>query len=362
MKARSVLWMLSSSLTLSIVDPASSQVPVIDRAVLTTDTLRDRTSSNIEETDHDRFSVGKSVTCSIYRPGRTGDAASTAAANPEITGLVKRIAREEDVDESLFLALVYQESRFNPCARSPAGAIGLSQLMPETARELGVNPYDMEENLSGGARYLKQQLHRFGGNPKLALAAYNAGPGRVVTYGGIPPFKETQGYVAAITQKWLPAFGGANVADTPAQYGGDATAFAQMRNSTITSMATGQAISDGSGNVTSWFQQLGQTPSGTVQDSWDHNSGARNANLEMLNQVIRLGITIADLANSRNAVQISGLSGSSRTGSYSQNGGDGDRAAGFCDGRRGLEWNPKEKACVRVRERLADIALMLNAQ
>lgn len=362
MNERSVLWLLSSALALSIVDPASSQVPVIDRAVLTTDTLRDRTSSNIEETDRNRFSVGKSVTCSIYRSGRTGDAASTAAANPEITDLVRRIAREENVDESLFLALVYQESRFNPCARSPAGAIGLAQLMPETARELGVDPYDMEENLSGGARYLKQQLQRFGGNPKLALAAYNAGPGRVVTYGGIPPFKETQGYVAAITQKWLPALGGASVADLPAQYGGDANAFNQMRSSTISSMATGQAISDGSGNVTSWFQQLGRMPSGTVQDSWDQNSGARNANLEMLNQVIRLGITIADLANSRNAVQISGLSGSSRTGSYSQNGGDGDRAAGFCDGRRGLEWNPKEKACVQVRERFADIALMLNAR
>lgn len=362
MKGRSVLWLLSSALALSIVDPASSQVPVIDRAVLAIDTHRDRISSNIEETDYNRFSVGKSVTCSIYQPGRTGDAASTAAANPEITELVRRIAREEDVNESLFLALVYQESRFNPCARSPAGAIGLAQLMPETARELGVDPYDMEDNLSGGARYLKQQLQRFGGNPKLALAAYNAGPGRVVTYGGIPPFKETQGYVGAITQKWLPAFGGANVAGIPAQYGGDATAFNQMRNSAIRSMATGQAISDGSGNVTSWFQQLGQMPSSAVQDSWDHNSGARNANLEMLNQVIRLGITIADLANSRNALQISGLSGSSHTGSYSQNGGDGDPGAGFCDGRRGVAWNPKEKACVQVRERLADIALMLNAR
>ena len=361
MKSPPALWLLSTSLAFLVSDPALSEVPVIDRAVLTNDIGRDRTSLKIEETDQGRFFVGKSMTCSLYRPGRSADAASAATANPEIAGLVKRVAREENVDERLFLALIYQESRFNPCARSPAGAIGISQLMPETARELGVDPYDMEENLSGGARYLKQQLQRFGGNTKLALAAYNAGPGRIETYGGIPPFKETRGYVAAITQKWLPAFGGAEVADIPANYGGGLTAFSQMRNTTITSMAASRAISDSSGDVAFWLQQLGQMSSGTVQDSWDHNSGARNANLEMMNQVIRLATTIAELTNSRNSLQIGALSGSARTGDYSQDEGKKDRdAIGLCDGREEFELSSKEKAC--KRERSSEIALMLNAQ
>ena len=107
------------------------------------------------------------------------------------------IAREEGVDPDLFLRLVQQESSFNPDAVSSAGAIGLGQLMPGTAADLGVDPYDPEQNLRGSARYLRQQLDEFG-DPQLALAAYNAGPGNVRKYGGIPPFRETQNYVAKI--------------------------------------------------------------------------------------------------------------------------------------------------------------------
>lgn len=117
--------------------------------------------------------------------------------------LARSIAVEEGIDPDLYLRLIQQESSFNPEARSSAGAIGLAQLMPGTAEMLGVDPTDPVQNLRGGARYLKQQLDKFGSVP-LALAAYNAGPGNVSKYGGIPPFKETQNYVSRI-------LGGANL-------------------------------------------------------------------------------------------------------------------------------------------------------
>lgn len=106
-------------------------------------------------------------------------------------------ARRHGVPEDLFLRLVQQESGWNPNARSIKGALGLAQLMPGTARVLGVNPRDPLQNLDGGARYLAQQFRKFRKWP-LALAAYNAGPGAVEKYDGIPPYRETQGYVAAI--------------------------------------------------------------------------------------------------------------------------------------------------------------------
>lgn len=109
------------------------------------------------------------------------------------------VADQYGIARNLFRALINQESRWNPNAVSPIGARGLTQLMPATAADMGVtNLSDPLQQLQGGARYLAQQLQTFGGNVSLALAAYNAGPGNVRKYGGIPPFTETINYVKAI--------------------------------------------------------------------------------------------------------------------------------------------------------------------
>lgn len=111
---------------------------------------------------------------------------------------VRELAARFDLSPALIEALVWQESRWRANAVSHAGARGLAQLMPGTARDLGVNADDPFDNLEGGARYLREQLDRFGGDLERALAAYNAGPGRVERAGGIPRIRETQLYVSAI--------------------------------------------------------------------------------------------------------------------------------------------------------------------
>lgn len=103
-----------------------------------------------------------------------------------------------ELSPRLVEAVAYVESRFRIDARSKAGAIGTMQLMPETASDLGVDPAKPEQNIHGGAKYLRQMLQMFGGNVELALAAYNAGPAAVRKYNGVPPYPETRAYVAAV--------------------------------------------------------------------------------------------------------------------------------------------------------------------
>jgi soluble lytic murein transglycosylase-like protein len=127
---------------------------------------------------------------------------SGAGGSSAFDSEINAAAASNGIDPALLKGLVSQESGFNPNARSGAGALGLTQLMPGTASSLGVtNPLDPAQSLQGGAKYLREQLDRFGGDEKLALAAYNAGPGAVQKYGGVPPYAETQNYVTSVMGK-----------------------------------------------------------------------------------------------------------------------------------------------------------------
>ena len=117
----------------------------------------------------------------------------------ELNEYFKQAAETYGVDVNLLKCIAYAESNFRPNATSGSGAMGVMQLMPKTAEGLGVlDAYDAEQNIMGGAKYISIQLERFNGDVELALAAYNAGPGNVQKYGGIPPFEETQNYVKKI--------------------------------------------------------------------------------------------------------------------------------------------------------------------
>lgn len=140
-------------------------------------------------------------------PVAVSDSQSTATPITEVASSagptawrarVAQLAEKYDISPALLEAVVWQESRWRTDALSPAGARGLAQLMPGTARQLGVNPDDPSANLEGGARYLRTQLDAFGGDLEKALAAYNAGPARVARSGGVPAITETRLYVAAI--------------------------------------------------------------------------------------------------------------------------------------------------------------------
>lgn len=134
-----------------------------------------------------------------YKMGRPSFYASRHLFRNEFGPIIKQAAAQHSVDASLLRAVIHVESAFNSRAVSPKGARGLMQLMPGTAKLLGVrNSFDPAQNVHGGARYLSNLLRKYGGNVKLALAAYNAGPEAVERYSGIPPYQETVNYVKRV--------------------------------------------------------------------------------------------------------------------------------------------------------------------
>jgi len=124
--------------------------------------------------------------------------AGDSASKSEVNGLIDEYSQKNRLDSDFVRAVVKQESGFNSNATSKVGALGLMQLMPSTAKGLGVrNPFDAEQNIAGGTKYLKNLINKYD-SVKLGLAAYNAGSGAVAKYGGVPPYRETQNYVKKI--------------------------------------------------------------------------------------------------------------------------------------------------------------------
>lgn len=180
----------------ALVDQYNLKAAESTKATDTTSTQT--TTSTTSATDSD-FSTSLSQASESYTTDTTQDTTSLTDCPEDLYSIFEEAAQTFGVSVNLLTSIARAESNFNANAVSNAGAVGIMQLMPETAASLGVtNSYDAKDNIMGGAKYIAQLLEKYNGNTSLALAAYNAGSGNVDKYGGIPPFTETQNYVKKV--------------------------------------------------------------------------------------------------------------------------------------------------------------------
>ena len=184
---------------------ANMRISITNEYGLTTyvDSIAPVSNSNVSNVSNDDASSFSNVLATEEAALNSTNNVTHPAGTVTYADLFNEAATTYGVDVNLLTAIAKQESNFKADAVSSAGAIGIMQLMPATAESLGVsNPYDARENIMGGAKYIRQMLDRYDGDVTLALAAYNAGSGNVVKYGGVPPFTETQNYVAKVTANY----------------------------------------------------------------------------------------------------------------------------------------------------------------
>lgn len=184
---------------------ANMRISITNEYGLTTyvDSIAPVSNSNVSNVSNDDASSFSNVLATEEAALNSANNVTHPAGTVTYADLFNEAAATYGVDVNLLTAIAKQESNFKADAVSSAGAIGIMQLMPATAESLGVsNPYDARENIMGGAKYIRQMLDRYDGDVTLALAAYNAGSGNVAKYGGVPPFTETQNYVAKVTANY----------------------------------------------------------------------------------------------------------------------------------------------------------------
>lgn len=177
-----------AALALAVLSSSAARAQVIE---ITADGQTEIISGPVVTTDAGRAQIAPPVTSSLI-------ASTRPIAKADVVQAIQETSAAVQISDRLIEAVAWQESRLNQTAVSPKGARGVMQLMPATASQLGVQAGDMRDNVRGGAVYLKQLLGQFDNDLVLTLAAYNAGPAAVRKYGGVPPYRETQAYVAAI--------------------------------------------------------------------------------------------------------------------------------------------------------------------